>query len=237
MILRSSRMPHKRENSRELTAHDCHPRSRYFQLFSSRPFSSYDIRLTQPPHPASQSSRLRLPQQPVPSSQHLLIFNGAILTPHNASGNGDDAQTYPYDFRDIHGFPPPYPSIFHLYFSSESPSQPPLWLARISVFRFLFSCPTLLPYHIYTPLELAANLHDFFYSPFSNRRHSPHSRNSQTPLWLARIPIFRFLFSCPTLLPYHIYTPLELAANLLQLYPHLFSIPPRNPHSFPVYTQ
>ena len=112
-------------------------------------------------------------------------------------------------------------SIFRIfsYYFQESNSQTSLWLARISIFRFLFSCPTLLPYHIYTPLELAANLHDFFYSPFSNRRHSPHSRNSQTPLWLARIPIFRFLFSCPTLLPYHIYTPLELAANL-----HDFSI-------------
>ena len=92
-------------------------------------------------------------------------------------------------------------SIFRIfsYYFQESNSHPPLWLARISIFRFLFSCPTLLPYHIYTPLELAANLHDFFYSPFSNRRHSPHSRNSQTPLWLARIPIFRFLFSCLTL--------------------------------------
>lgn len=132
-----------------------------------------------------------------------------------------------------------------------------LHILRFSIFTFLRNHPhsplcglpkssysgfyslTLLSNHnhIYTPLELAANLHDFFYSPFSNRRHSPHSRNSQTPLWLARIPIFRFLFSCPTLLPYHIYTPLELAANLLQLYPHPFSIPPRNPHSFPVYTQ
>ena len=145
MILRSSRMPHKRENSRELTAHDCHPRSRYFQLFSSRPFSSYDIRLTQPPHPASQSSRLRLPQQPVPSSQHLLIFNGAILTLGDAYGNGDDAQTYPYDFRDIHGFLNQYfPDFFLLFSGIKLPS--PLYGLPESPYSGFYSL-ALLSYH------------------------------------------------------------------------------------------
>ena len=193
--------------------------STVFRLHILR-FSIFTFLRNQPPRPLCG----------LPKSSYSGFYSLTLLSNHNHIYTPLELAANLHDF-----FYSPFSNRRHSPHSRNS--QTPLWLARILVFRFLFSCPTLLPYHIYTPLELAANLHDFFYSPFSNRHHSPYSRNSQPPLWLARIPIFRFLFSCPTLLPYHIYTLLELAANLLQLYPHPFSIPPRNPHSFPVYTQ